>query len=434
MRLRTERMYFIAEKLFVIAAMLFFMGAVTPVLRNPDHLTGEIQASDPFNAILQLLFYAGAALFMLPQRARLLKAVTDNPVLCTLLLLVVLSAAWSSVPLFTLRRALWFLLTTAFGFYLGTAFEVKQQIRLVAYALAICVFLSVVLIVALPRYGVDVSMYHGAWRGVFFHKNSLGCYMVVSTVTFFCLRPETVVELVAKYLGIALSLCLLIGSVAKGAYVTMLVAVLLILLYRLLRIYWKLLIPALAVVLTILGIAVAYVLSDPDVFLRALGKNASLTGRIPLWTTVLAISSKSRWLGSGFAGFWAANSHTVWSILGWKPAKAHNGFIDLLADLGWVGVGLFALNSALAFWRAVTLAARERTTESQWPLLMLSLILVYNVFETDLMQVHSFFWVAYVTITVSAQRAWISSTSAAPVFAPKLAPLSTSRGCEPCPQ
>jgi O-antigen ligase len=426
-------MYFIVERLFVVGAMLFFMGAIIPLLRNPGHVTAEIQASDSLTVVLQLVIYGTALLFMIPKRARLLKVFAQNPVLCSLLLLILISTLWSPVPSFTLRRAIWFMLTTGFGLYLSTRFEIKEQIRLAAYALAVCVFLSVVFIVALPRYGVDIAMYHGAWRGVFFHKNSLGCYMVVATITFLCFRPETVRELVGRYLGLALSLCLLIGSVAKGAYVTMLVSILLIFLYRLLRIHWKRLIPVATVTLFILGIAAAYVASNPDVFLRALGKDSSLTGRIPMWSTVLAISSTRRWLGFGFAGFWATNSHTVWSILAWKPAKAHNGFIDLLVDLGWVGLGIFALNTSMAFWRCVKLAARKHTIEAQWPLLMLSLILVYNLFETDLMQVHSFFWVAYVTITASTQRAWSLSRTAAPAMTPKTPQLS-STGYEPCPQ
>jgi exopolysaccharide production protein ExoQ len=426
-------MYFIAEKLFVVGALLFFMGAIIPVLRNPGHVTGEIQASDPLSVFLQLMVYGGAMIFMLPNFGRLLKAFAQNPVLCSLLLLVLISVVWSAVPFFTLRRAIWFMLTTGFGLYLGTRFDIKEQLRLVTYALAVCVFLSVVFVVALPGYGVDMAMYHGAWRGVFFHKNSLGSYMVIATITFLCFRPKSAKEFVARYFAMALSLCLLIGSVAKGAYVTMMVSILLVFLYQLVRIYWKRLIPAAIVALTSLGIAAAYVASNADLFLRALGKDASLTGRIPIWTTVLAISSGKRWLGYGFAGFWATNSHTVWSIVGWRPAKAHNGYIDLLADLGWFGVGIFALNTALAFWRAVKLAARDRTMESQWPLLMLSVILVYNIFETDLMQVHGFFWVGYVTITVSTQRAWSMSRAAAPAMAPNVPQLSDA-GYEPCLQ
>jgi exopolysaccharide production protein ExoQ len=417
MRSQTERMYFIAEKILVVGAFLYFMAAIIPLLRNPDHMSLEIQASDSLLLLLQVVIYAGAMIFIIPNRGRLLKVFAQNPVLCCFLLLILFSTIWSAVPLFTLRRAVGFMLTTGFGLYCGTRFETKEQMRLVAYALAVCVMLSVVFIVALPRYGCD-AMYNGAWRGVFIHKNLLGGYMVVATFTFLCFHAESILELVVKYLCLALSVCLVIGSEAKGSYVVLLVSILLIVLYRLLHLHWKRLIPAAVVALTVLAVAAVYVASNADVFLRALGKNATLTGRTQLWTTVLAISSGNRWLGYGFVGFWATNSHSVWSIVGWMPHTAHNGFIDLLLELGLLGLGIFALNTAIAIWRSMKLVARERTLESQWPLLMLSLILLSNVFESNLTLPIGFMWIAYVAITVSAQRAWSVSRATVRTAAP----------------
>jgi O-antigen ligase len=404
MRWQTERMYFIAEKLLVVGALLYFTGAIIPLLANPDHVYSEVQTSDSLLLLLQLLIYAGAMIFMIPIRGRLLKVFAKNPVLCSFLLLILVSSIWSAVPLFTLRREIWFMLTTVFGLYFGTRFETKEQMRLVAYALAVCVILSVVFIVALPRYGCD-PMYNGAWRGVFVHKNALGCYMVIATITFLCFRAESIRELGVKYLGLALSVCLVIGSEAKGSYVVMMVSILLICLYRLLYMYWKRLIPAATVALTVLAVAAVYVASNADAFLRALGKDATLSGRIPLWTTLLAISSDHRWLGYGFNGFWAANSHSVWSIVRWMPHEAHNGFMEILLQLGLTGLGIFALNTAIAIWRSMKLVARERTLESQWPLLMLSLILLSNIVGSNLILPNDFMWVAYVALTVSTQRA-----------------------------
>jgi O-antigen ligase len=406
MRWQIERMYFIAEKLLVVGALLYFMGAVVPVLRNPDDRYLDAQTSDSVILLEQLVIYAGAMIFMIPIRGRLLKVFAKNPVLCSLLLLILISTIWSAVPLFTLRRAIVFMLATVFGLYFGTRFETKEQIRIVASALAVCMILSVVFIVALPRYGYDRAIYKDAWRGVFIHKNIFGTYVVIATITFLCFRAESILELVVKYLCLALSVWLLIGSEAKGSYVVMMVSILLMFLYRLLHIYWKRVIPAATIALTVLAVAAVYVASNADAFLRGLGKDATLNGRIPLWTAVLNVSSGNRWLGYGFVGFWATNNHSVWSIIGWAPLKAHNGFIDLLLELGLLGLGIFALNTAIAIWRSIKLVARERTLESQWPLLMLSLILLYNVFESDLMVQNGFFWVAYVAITVSTQRAW----------------------------
>jgi exopolysaccharide production protein ExoQ len=433
MRLQTERMYFTAEKWLVVGALLYFLGAIIPVLRNPAHISSEIQASDPFALLLQVLIYGAALIFMIPNAARLLRALASSPALASFLLLVLVSGVWSAAPLFTLRRALWFLLTSAFGLYFGARFEIKEQIRLLASALGVCIVLSVFFIVALPRYGYDLLLYKDAWRGVFFHKNVLGCYMVVAAITFLCFRAETLAERAGRYLCLALSVGLLIGSEAKGSYVVMLVSILLMFLYRLLHLYWKRLIPAATIALGLLALGAAYVASNADAILQALGKNATLTGRIPLWADVLAISSHNRWLGYGFGGFWATNSHSVWSMVGWMPHESHNGFIDILLELGVIGLVIFALNTVIALSRTVKLVARERTLESQWPLLMLSLILLYNMFESNLMVQNGFLWVAYVAMTVSAQRVWNAGRATVPTEAPPDVQLSGLE-YQSCPQ
>jgi len=356
--------------------------------------------------------------------------VVNNPALYSFLLLILISCMWSPVPLFTLRRAIVFMATTGFGLYLATRFEIKEQIRLVGYALTICVILSVVFVTVFPSYGEDPK-YYGAWRGVFIHKNGLGTSMVISAITFLCFRAKSVPGLLGKYLGLAVSVCLLIGSESKGSYVVMLVALLLMLLYRLLHLYWKRLIPAATAAFVALAFTAAYVASNADAFFRALGKNASLTGRIPLWTIVLNMSSNHRLLGYGFAGFWAANSHAVWSRVGWTPSKAHNGFIDMLLDLGLLGLVIFALNSAIAMWRSMKLVAREKTLESQWPLMMLSVIFLYSVFEINVLLPNNFLWVAYVAITVSTQRGWSVSRASVRTAAPAANQFPALR-YEPC--
>ncbi|MFZ3217910.1 MAG: O-antigen ligase family protein [Candidatus Acidiferrales bacterium] len=434
MRSQTERLYFIAEKFLVVAALLYFMGAVIPLLQNPNHQISEAQASDTFSLILELTVYAGTVIFIIPHRRQLLAVLKSNLVLCSLLALVLLSCIWSPVALFTLRRAIVFLFTTTFALYFGTRFEPREQIRLVSLALAICVVLSIAFLVVLPDYGADAA-YAGAWRGVFFHKNALGLYMVVATVTFLCFHAETIFELAGKWLLVLLSVGLLIGSQSAGSYVVMLAAIVLIPLFRLLHIYWKRLIPAGTIILAFLLVAVGYLLSHIDIALQMLGKDATLTGRIPLWKTVLALSEAHRGLGYGFGGFWAVNSGAVWLSINWKPGKAHNGFIDILLELGVVGLCIFALNTVIAAWRSVKLIARERTQESQWPLLMLSVILLYGLFEINLILPNNFMWIAYVLVTVSTQRAWSFSSAAAPSLAPPPQPaLATAGGYEPCPQ
>jgi exopolysaccharide production protein ExoQ len=431
MRSKTERIYFIAEKVVVVGALLYFMGAIFPVLRNPGD---NNMVSDMPSLLLQMAVYALLLPFILRARGTVLNGILKNPVLMSLVLMALVSFVWSGDPTFSLRRALVFVATTVVGLYFGTRFDMREQLRLVTAALAICVFLSVFFIVAMPTYGFDIGVNAEGWRGVFLQKNYFATYMVFAVISFICFRAESFAETIIKYLGLAISVVLVAGSLSKGSYVVLAVSLLLVVLYRLLHLYWKRLIPAAAVAFTLVAIGAIYVSSNFDAFLRLLGKNANLNGRIPLWTAVLSVSTNNRWFGYGFAGFWITNEHSIWSMIGWAPLKAHNGFIDILLELGLVGLGLFAINTVIALSRSVKLVLRERTTESQWPLLMLSVILLYNIFESDLMVQNIFMWVAYAAITVSTQRAWSLSRAAERTERPDSPAEFSTPGYEPCPQ
>jgi O-antigen ligase len=191
---------------------------------------------------------------------------------------------------------------------------------------------------------------------------------------------------------------------------------------------------AASVAIVVLTATLAYVLSNLDTFFQLLGKDATLTARVPIWKALLAMSVNHRWLGYGFDGFWTKNLVNVkWILGGFAPGKAHNGFIDLMLELGLFGLGIFALAAIVAFRRAIQIIARERTLESEWPLLILTLILLYNAFESDLVAQNGFLWVLFVAVSVSAQRAWSLSRATVPVLVENVTPLSAV-GYEPCPQ
>ncbi len=81
---------------------------------------------------------------------------------------------------------------------------------------------------------------------------------------------------------------------------------------------------------------------------HALGRQTSFTGRTNIWKAVIPLCPNS-FVGAGFEGFWIGPSHEKLSdILSnwWGGAhslnEAHNGYIEVYLNLGWVGVCLIA--------------------------------------------------------------------------------------------
>jgi exopolysaccharide production protein ExoQ len=82
---------------------------------------------------------------------------------------------------------------------------------------------------------------------------------------------------------------------------------------------------------------------------HALGRKDNLSGRTYIWAATIA-SADNPIIGSGFESFWNANASKVALILkddGFLDmtnlVSAHNGYIEVYLDLGWVGVCLIAL-------------------------------------------------------------------------------------------
>ena len=95
--------------------------------------------------------------------------------------------------------------------------------------------------------------------------------------------------------------------------------------------------------------------------LNALGKNATITGRVPLWRRLLEFMQTSHTLtGYGFGHFWRDGQalellHAGYpekSFLGNVTSGAHNCLLELWLNTGLIGVAAFALLLTAAFRRA----------------------------------------------------------------------------------
>jgi len=76
----------------------------------------------------------------------------------------------------------------------------------------------------------------------------------------------------------------------------------------------------------------------------SLGRDRTLTGRSTIWNAVLSLDH-SPLLGTGFESFWVGKRlEEVLSLTKMKGIQeAHNGYLEVYLNLGWVGITLLAL-------------------------------------------------------------------------------------------
>jgi len=104
------------------------------------------------------------------------------------------------------------------------------------------------------------------------------------------------------------------------------------------------------------SVSVLFLGVSPGV-LETMGRNPTLTDRTEVWTLLLSLV-RDPLFGTGFESFWLGpRLEKMWSTYWWHPNEAHNGYIEVFLNLGWMGMALLAVviatgyRTALAAWR-----------------------------------------------------------------------------------
>src|ERR1700721_30572 len=71
-------------------------------------------------------------------------------------------------------------------------------------------------------------------------------------------------------------------------------------------------------------------------FSSVLGRDNTLTGRTEVWAAVLPEMERHALLGYGFGSFWTDARRLLYDI-----PTSHNGYLDILLELGALGLALF---------------------------------------------------------------------------------------------
>ena len=138
-----------------------------------------------------------------------------------------------------------------------------------------------------------------------------------------------------------------------------------------------------------------------------LGRDATLTGRVELWAMLPSFIEDRLWLGYGFGAFWVETSPRVdmiWNAIGWQAPHAHNGWLDLLLELGIVGVALAAIQVLLVLVKSIRAVVRGQDPDAQYLLLMGFVLLLMNLAESNLVRPANIIWVSLVISVVALSK------------------------------
>ncbi len=340
---------------------------------------------------------------------QLVRVATRDKLLILLLGFVLVSTLWSVLPGITLWKAIALVITSLFGAYFAMRYSLKEQLRLLAWMYGIAALFSLLFIVVLPQYGASGSFLNlGAWQGIYQQKNILGRQMLVGSIVFFLIALDSYRRRWVAWSGFGLCVLLLLGTTSKSALVGLLAVMVLLPFYRALRWNHTIAIPLFIIVILASGSTAVWLIENFEALLEGIGKEATLTGRTPLWDVVYNQMILERpWLGYGYGAFWAGGesntSEYIYRIFGWEPPNAHSVYLDVWLDIGLLGLLVYVFEFLLCCLRAVTYVRLTKTAEGLWPLAFLTVIFLFSPVQSIVPDPNSAYWVMYVAAALSTR-------------------------------
>jgi exopolysaccharide production protein ExoQ len=170
-------------------------------------------------------------------------------------------------------------------------------------------------------------------------------------------------------------------------------------------------VPALARRRSVVNVLVATVLVVPAFplfldtgtgLLKTVGRDATITGRTEIWKEVLAIDTNPI-LGAGFESFWLGRPLDQ-PASGWSfhVNEAHNGYLEVYLNSGWVGVVLLAAVIVTGYRNVIGLLCRD--SEAGTLLLAYFVVeLMYSFTEAGF-RMMNLVWICFLLAAVAVPR------------------------------
>jgi len=95
-------------------------------------------------------------------------------------------------------------------------------------------------------------------------------------------------------------------------------------------------------------------------------------------------------------------SFAIENYVGWSPTYSHNGYLEILLNLGIVGTGLFLIFLWKGMARTLRLADEKVVKEDLWPLAFLIFFVIHNFAECTIIWQNCFEWSLCIATVISS--------------------------------
>jgi exopolysaccharide production protein ExoQ len=388
-------------------------------------------AGSPLDRLIMTGLMALGLIVLSNRWDRTRRLLVQNKWMVALIVYMTLSIIWSNFPGISFRRCNRSVGAFEMALVVLTEIYPLQAVRTLLYRLFLVhIPLSVIVIKYFRNIGVvyNWSGKEEQWVGLTTDKNSLGQVATCAGVFFLWLILQEWPERKSKgtrgklalYFGLmAADLWLLRGSPTVHSSTAIIEFIvcgaalsgLQLIKKRHARAKRIILGTTLAVLLLAPFTYLACVIFDFSPFqaaVSATGRDMTFTDRTLIWTDVLNDTRQTALLGVGIGAFWVGPAGydkypmPNWSRVTpeWRPEEGHNGYIDVYAELGIVGLGIFLVATAVGFIGSVDALENDFQFGSLRLVILLSII-INNITETSFLRGEHDFWFLFLLTAVN---------------------------------
>jgi len=312
--------------------------------------------------------------------------------------LVFVSCFWAWNINLSLYMFLTFFMLTLTAISLTILFQIKDFLKFFSVSFFVVLILSVIinnrLLLTGGGTGSIVDFY---WSGIYSNSNTLGIYSCIAMLILFFSINFIKFYMSYRFLFLGLSAyCVILSNSRTSILIMFIIAA-----YAFFQIFNKYIKKYRLIFTTciIVFLSIIFIFKFETFYIyylnyeSSIGKS-SLSGRDYLWTLVYKSIVREPLFGYGYQAFWHGwdgPSAIIWSYMPYyKAIHSHNGFLEIVLSVGFVGLILFLINMFYSLKYAYYL----QSGNLNYLLLFFIIFILINITETGALS-NSMIWFMY---------------------------------------
>lgn len=335
------------------------------------------------------------------------------------LLVTLASTFWSTDPG---RTVLGWLALAAIAFLAVVVAHVRDTLQtvraigdvlrmLLGLSLALEILSGILLDVPFAFLGMQGNIaFGGPVQGIFGTRNLLGLTSVIALITFVIEWRTASVRRGVSIFSVVLAGALALLSASPTVYVLVLgvgIAAAVLALVRSTPLARRGLVQGVLAALVLAVGTVAYVLRHT--IIAVLGAGSDFSTRATLWDSLLDFVGLRPLQGWGWFGPWDRNElpfYLINAAVSDRHATALNAYLDVLLQVGWVGLLVFATFCGVTLVRGWLVASERRSVIYAWTPLITVALLIESAFESFTLVGAGWFMLVLCAVRAGQSRSW----------------------------